>query len=91
MNDPATPQTNDASPSNGGFHFETALQRLREITEAMQNEQLDLDESLKLFEEGNALIVQCQQYLDNTEMKVEQILNREHPEQRSSFFSSNEE
>ncbi len=50
--------------------FESALARLDEIVNAMENGQAMLDESLSLYEEGIQLIQFCSKALDDAEQKV---------------------
>ena len=40
-------------------NYETALERLEAIVQRLESGQLDLDESLELFEEGTALLKVC--------------------------------
>jgi exodeoxyribonuclease VII small subunit len=58
--------------------FEQALERLEGIVSKLEDGDLDLEESLKLFEEGIRLSHFCSQKLDEAERKVEILLkNRE--------------
>jgi exodeoxyribonuclease VII small subunit len=50
--------------------FEDKLTRLNEIVEKVENSTLPLEESIKLFEEGNALIKDLQKTLDEAEKKI---------------------
>ncbi len=52
------------------YTFEQALARLEEIVRGMENGSLPLDETIKLFEEGNALVKLCTERLDTAEQKV---------------------
>lgn len=54
--------------------LEQALKTLEEITERMSRNEDDLDEMLKLYEEGIEYMKICRQKLAEAEMKV-QILN----------------
>lgn len=58
--------------------FEQALNRLEGIVSKLEEGELDLEESLKLFEEGVRLSHFCNKKLDEAEKKVEILLkNRE--------------
>lgn len=58
--------------------FESAFERLEEIVEKMNQETITLDDSLKLYEEGDALIQFCQKKLQDAETKIETLIkNRE--------------
>ena len=54
--------------------FETAMKRLEEIVRTMERGELPLEESLKLFEEGTALVRSCTKQLDEAEMKVVKLM-----------------
>lgn len=55
--------------------FEQAMSRLEEIVNALERGECDLDESLKLFEEGAKLARTCNDMLDKAEQKVNILLN----------------
>ena len=44
--------------------FEARMARLEEITKQLERGDIPLEESLKIFEEGTALIQTCKQMLD---------------------------
>lgn len=50
--------------------FEEALARLEEITSRLEAGELDLEESLKLFEEGMGLLAFCVEKLNKAETQV---------------------
>jgi len=58
------------------LQFETALGRLEEIVQKLEAGDAELDESLKLFEEGVELIGVCQRKFDEVKEKVE-ILSKQ--------------
>ena len=51
--------------------FEEAYKRLEEILQAMNSGKVELDDSLKLYEEADKLIVTCQKKLTEAEKKIE--------------------
>lgn len=53
--------------------FEEAMSELEEIVSELQNGDIDLDESTRLYERGNALKKHCDELLNDTKMKVEKI------------------
>ena len=55
--------------------FENAFQQLEKIVQRLEGEELSLDESLKLFEEGIRLSRFCHQKLELVEKKIELILS----------------
>lgn len=55
-------------------NFESSLKKLETIVTALEEPDLPLDESLKLFEEGIKEARLCESKLEETEGKVEQLL-----------------
>jgi exodeoxyribonuclease VII small subunit len=54
--------------------FEKAFQDLEKIVQRLEGEEMPLDESLQLFEEGIRLSRFCHQRLEEVEKKIELIL-----------------
>jgi exodeoxyribonuclease VII small subunit len=54
--------------------FEEALRELETIVRRLEAGDLTLDESLGLFERGQALAAHCGGLLDNADLKVKQLL-----------------
>ena len=54
--------------------FEKAFQELEQIVKRLEGEELPLDESLRLFEQGIGLSRFCHQRLEEVEKKIELIL-----------------
>ena len=50
--------------------FEQSLGRLEEIVKHLEKGDMPLSDSLKLFEEGTALLTACNKMLDDAEQKV---------------------
>ncbi|MBQ1641807.1 MAG: exodeoxyribonuclease VII small subunit, partial [Oscillospiraceae bacterium] len=48
--------------------------RLEEIVRHLENGDLPLDESIRLFEEGTGLVSDCTEMLDKAEQKVEKLV-----------------
>ena len=55
--------------------FEKELKRLDEIVNKIQDESLPLDESVKLYEEGNKIIATLKEELAKAEEKIENIVD----------------
>ena len=53
--------------------FEKAFQQLEKIVQRLESEELPLDESLQLFEEGIGLSRFCNQKLEEGEKKIELV------------------
>lgn len=54
--------------------FEESMQRLEQIVRAMERGDVPLEESLKLFKEGTALVERCGKLLDDAELQVKKIV-----------------
>jgi len=57
-----------------GNEFEKAFKELETIVQRLEGEELPLDESLRLFEQGISLSRFCHQRLEEVEKKIELIL-----------------
>lgn len=53
--------------------YEAAMQRLEEIAEILERNEMSLDESMKLFEEGTKLTAFCKEQLDKAEQKITEL------------------
>lgn len=53
--------------------FEENMQRLEQIVRSLERGDVALEESLKLFQEGTALIQSCGKLLDEAELQVKKI------------------
>jgi len=53
--------------------FEENMQRLEQIVRAMERGDVPLEESLKLFREGTALVEACGKLWDEAELQVKKI------------------
>ena len=58
-------------------NFETALAKLEAITTELEDGELSLDNSLKKFDEGMKLIQFCNQKLDDSQKKIDMLLNKD--------------
>ena len=53
--------------------FETAMDRLEEITQILSDNNVTLDESLKLYAEGVKLLNYCNDKLNKASLKIQDI------------------
>ncbi|MHB8905281.1 MAG: exodeoxyribonuclease VII small subunit [Melioribacteraceae bacterium] len=53
--------------------FEDSLNRLQEISEALESGEVGLEESIKLYEEGISLAKLCFSTLKDAELKVSEL------------------
>ena len=66
---PPTKQDTEGTPS-----FEQSLARLEEIVGALEEGNLGLDESIRLYEEGIRNVRVCQEKLSRAERKIEMLM-----------------
>jgi exodeoxyribonuclease VII small subunit len=55
--------------------FKEAIEELEKITDSLEGGELELEESLKLFERGVTLIKYCQDKLDSAQSRVELLVD----------------
>ena len=55
-------------------NFETSLVKLEKIVDRLESEELGLEESLRLFEEGIKVSKKCEESLKNAEQKVRKLM-----------------
>lgn len=55
------------------LNYEQAQAALEEVIMALENDPVDLEASVALFERGKLLIKHCQALLDDAELKVRQL------------------
>ncbi len=55
------------------FVFETAIGRAEQIAEAIEQGEVGLEDSIKQFEEGIALIRKCRRVLDEAELRIQTL------------------
>ena len=71
--------------------FERACPQLEKIVQRLESEELPLDESLQLFEEGIRLSRFCHQRLEEVEKKIELILADAKGQPRTEPFEPEEQ
>jgi exodeoxyribonuclease VII small subunit len=74
-----------------GNEFEKAFEQLESIVRRLEGEELPLDESLKLFEQGIGLSRFCHQKLEEVEKKIELILADAKGQPRVEPFDAEDE
>lgn len=55
--------------------FKEAIEELEKITDSLEGGELELEQSLALFERGVVLIKYCQDKLDSAQSKVELLVD----------------
>jgi len=71
MNDKQKPKT---LPAVETLSFETALKELEEIVSRLEQGEVDLEDSIALYERGQALKAHCEQKLKAAEGRLEKIV-----------------
>lgn len=61
--------------SNKNQTFEESMQRLELIVRKMEQGDVPLEESLKLFQEGTELVRKCSELLENAKLQVKLVVN----------------
>tara|TARA_B100000614_G_scaffold159014_1_gene140811 strand:- start:17 stop:232 length:216 start_codon:yes stop_codon:yes gene_type:complete len=56
------------------LNFEDSLAKLEGIVDALEDNDVSLEESVKKFEEGIKLVKDCQKQLKEAELKVNKLL-----------------
>lgn len=57
--------------------YEKAFAELEGIVNQLEGDQLPLEESLRLYERGQALTRRCADLLENAELKLQQLADRD--------------
>ena len=63
------------SNSNKKTDFEASIQNLESIISKLEDENINLEDSVKSFEEGINLVKECQKQLATAELKVKKLLD----------------
>jgi exodeoxyribonuclease VII small subunit len=63
------------SSSNKKIDFESSLKELESIVKKLEDENINLEDSVKSFEAGVNLVKECQKQLEDAELKVKELLD----------------
>ena len=55
-------------------NFEASLEKLAQIVKKLEDGDINLEDSVKSFEEGISLVKECQKQLSEAELKVKKLL-----------------
>jgi exodeoxyribonuclease VII small subunit len=69
----AEKETDKLRKEIAGLKFEESLNRLEQIVERLESEEVDLEGSLKLFDEAKLLGEHCGKLLDTAEERVKAV------------------
>jgi len=70
---PAKPKTKTKLASVKELTYEQALAELESIVASLEANKLPLEESMALFERGQALSRHCMELLDKAELRIKQL------------------
>jgi exodeoxyribonuclease VII small subunit len=73
--------------NNEDISFEDSLKKLEEIVEELEKGELNLDEALKLYEEGMHFSDQCLEKLNESKQKVEKLTREGEKKYHTEPFS----
>jgi len=63
------------SSSNKKIDFESSLKELESIVKKLEDENINLEDSVKSFEAGINLVKECQKQLEDAELRVKELLD----------------
>ncbi len=69
------------------LNFEELMEKLETITNKLEKEQLSLDDSVKLFEEGIELSNKCNSKLEEAEKKISILINENNEIKEENFIA----
>lgn len=72
--------SNENNTQLNNMTYETAVKRLEEIILILERNEVSLDESMKLFEEGTALTALCSKKLEEAQQKITVLTKEENKE-----------
>ncbi|MEC7380898.1 MAG: exodeoxyribonuclease VII small subunit [Pseudomonadota bacterium] len=59
-----------------GLSFEQALSELEDIVEKLEQGDIDLEDSIDIYERGNLLKAHCEKKLESAKMKIDKIISQ---------------
>ena len=71
-------------------NFEELIEKLENITSKLEKDNLNLDKSIELFEEGMKISKKCNEKLENAEKKISILLKEGNDIKEEDFDPSNE-
>lgn len=83
-----------AKEQNKDFSYERSIERINELLEKMENDDISLSENMEYFKEAKSLIKLCNEYLSNMEKEFEIIVANDYNEnelQDTDFEASSDE
>lgn len=69
-----------AKEQNKDFSYEKSIERINELLDKMENDDISLSENMEYFKEAKSLIKLCNDYLSNMEKEFEVIVANDYKE-----------
>jgi exodeoxyribonuclease VII small subunit len=82
---PSDPKPAEPAESNRIADFEKSLDELEKLVGKMEQGEQSLDDSLKSYERGVALYRNCQNALEQAELRVKLLSDPEQPDEAEDF------
>ncbi len=82
-------QKEQKKKENNSFNFESSLNELEKLVDALENGDLSLEQSLQDFERGINLTRACQSALTDAQQKVQILLSENGKSSLEDFSGSN--
>ena len=82
---PSDPKPSEPAESDRIADFEKSLDELEKLVGKMEQGEQSLDDSLKSYERGVALYRNCQNALEQAELRVRLLSDPEQPDQAEDF------
>jgi exodeoxyribonuclease VII small subunit len=80
-----SPPEETAAEASSIAQFEQSLDELEQLVAKMEGGELSLDESLRSFERGIVLFRDCQNALEQAELRVKLLLDPDDPDSAQPF------
>ena len=71
-------------------NFEDTIKQLENIVNELENDELDLDTSVKKFEKGMELSEKCTKILEDAEKRISILINKDGELQEENFTAEEE-
>ncbi len=75
--------------NNKTLKFEAAIKQIEIIVEKLENNEIELDEAIKLFEQGFELCNFCSKKLDEAKKKIQILVDSKNGEKELQDFDEN--
>lgn len=70
--------------------FETSIKELEKIANELENGNLNLEDSIKKFEDGMELSNKCSKFLENAEKRITILINDKENIKEENFIAQDE-